>query len=268
VESSGVYTTTERAATHLAGGAQRVVITAPSADAPTFIMGCNEDGFKGSTQVFSAGSCTAAALAPPLKLLNQNFGVTDCSFTTIHGATSQQRMVDHTNAQDYRMGRSAHDNVVPCATTAVKSVVKALPKLAGRISGMAIRVPTTNVCLLDVTVTTERAVSKIAVDALFRNETIPVPVPVEEGAAPPAPAARHPVVGFTSDAVVSSDFNRDTHACIYDATASMVLHKNAAVASDDANAPANSFKLLFWYDNEAGYVHQVLSLIVATSAKW
>lgn len=237
VEASGVYTTTERAAAHLAGGASKVVITAPSADAPTIIVGANDEALKPSMQVISTGSCTAVALAPALRFLSDAYGLVDCSFTVIHAATSGQRVVDGAS-KDWRSGRAALTNIIPSVTGAVKSINKALPGTTNRIIGSSFRVPVQIGCAIDATVRLERPVAKATLDATF--QTIP-------------PESRYAkVLSFTADELVSSD----VAGC-----AATILDSRASSALND-----NVHKLLLWYDNEAGFAARVLELVKAASA--
>lgn len=278
VESSGVYSTSERAAAHLAGGAQRVIITGPSADAPPIVLGANEDSFKGSMQVISAGSCTAVALCPPLKMLHAAFGITSCMFTAIH-CSSTGRVTDSTSAKAPRAARSTN-NVAPVNTTAMKTLVRALPNIASKVTGTAVRVPTANVCLLDMTVTLDSPASKNDVDALFRGEASATeasnaPSPSSE-ASPTrerhaASGAGSTLIGFTTDPVVSGDFIGDTHACVYDADASIALPNTIASVPApvaDPAAAASTHKLMFWYDNERGYAQRLVDLIARTRDQW
>ena len=243
IDCSGVFTTVERASSHLAGGASRVIIAAPSADAPTLIMGANEETFKKSYQIMACGSCTALALAPALKMLQDSVGVKDVVFTAIHAATAQQGVVDGTNAKDYRLGRAATENIVPCSTGAIKTLNKVIPQLNGKVHATAIRVPVSQGSLLDVTVTLDKPTPKANMDALF------------------AQASEDPrygkIIGVTKDPVVSSDMIGDTHSCIYDQSSSQPI-------GDDNTR----HKLLLWYDNERGYAARLIDLVIMTASEW
>lgn len=264
VDCSGVFTTAERAAAHMGGGAPRVLIAGASADAPIIIMGCNEDTFKASaTQVVSASSCTAVALAPFLQLLHTTYGVTECAFTAIQSATSGHRMVDGAVAgqRDPRAGRGAADNITPMPNLAPRQLQRILPWTTGRVFGTSIRVPTSNVSLLDITVQLENAVSKVALDQLIISQT-------REG------SRLHGVLGYSDEPLVSSDYLLDAHAGVYDSLASMalvppptsqdqasgLLSQSATNATNTQQLPARHFKVFLWYNNERGYAKRLLDI--------
>jgi len=240
VESSGVFTTLERAALHLAGGAQRVIITAPSADAPMYIVGVNESKFRPENQVISAGSCTAVALAPVLRLLSDKIGINACLFTTIHAATASQRLVDG-GAKEWRLGRAQLNNIIPTSTTGVKCINRLLPNLNGRVSGTAVRVPIQNVCYADVTLEFGQPIKKTALDQIFIDAS--------------NDAALGKVIGVTTDQVVSSDLVGDAHSAVYDLKAGIQVNESF-------------HKIFLWYDNEHGYARRIVDLILYSANTW
>jgi glyceraldehyde 3-phosphate dehydrogenase len=243
IDASGMFTTVERASAHLAGGSSRVVITAPSADAPTIVFGGNEQTFRESFQVISCGSCTALAAAPALKMLNDLVPIADCTITAIHASTTQQGAVDGTNRKDYRLGRSSN-NIIPCPTGAVKSLVKVLPQLQGKIFATSVRVPVQQGSLLDVVVRFEKPVTKAQMDAMFLSAS--------------EDQSRYgKLIGYSKDAIVSSDVVGSTYSCIYD-------QPTSSPVGDDLTR----HHLLLWYDNERGYAARVLDLVLMTAAQW
>jgi len=237
VEATGVFTTTERAGTHLAGGAQKVVITSTSADAPCFIYGINEDRYKSETQVLSAASCTTVCAAPVLKLLLETFGIVDISLTTLHSASAVSKGVDG-GAKSWRQGRSVLGNIIPAATTASQALTKVMPVLQGKLVCGAYYVPTQNVCCVDLTVRIDGVTTKDSLDGII------------DGAARTERYKR--IIGVTQDQVVSSDFMGDVRSCVYDVKASQVLN-------------GNLLKIVLWYDNEIGYAHRLLDLVLHAS---
>ena len=240
IECSGVYTTSDRAGAHLAGGASRVVITAPSTDAATIVAGANIEQFKGSMQVISAGSCTGMVLAPLLRFVNETYGLEQCSFTCVHSITPSQKVIDGTNFKEWRAARGALNNIIPHTTGACKTVAKALPMLANRIVGSALRVPVVTGCALDVTLSFANGVSKEGFDAAFKAA---------------AESARFAsTLSFSAEELVSSDVHH-TGALVYDSKASTTLSPT-------------THKLLFWFDNEFGYALRLLDLVVQTNATW
>ncbi|CBF73760.1 glyceraldehyde-3-phosphate dehydrogenase [Aspergillus tetrazonus] len=237
VESTGVFTTQEKASAHLKGGAKKVVISAPSADAPMFVMGVNNETYKKDIQVLSNASCTTNCLAPLAKVINDNFGIIEGLMTTVHSYTATQKVVDGPSAKDWRGGRTAATNIIPSSTGAAKAVGKVIPSLNGKLTGMAMRVPTSNVSVVDLTVRTEKAVTydqiKDAVKKASENEL--------KG-----------ILGYTEDDIVSTDLNGDTRSSIFDAKAGIALN-------------SNFIKLVSWYDNEWGYSRRVVDLITYIS---
>jgi glyceraldehyde 3-phosphate dehydrogenase len=292
LECSGVYTTAERAAVHLAGGAQRVIIASISADAPLLVLGANEETFKPSSQVVSAGSSTAVALAPVLKALNGAYGLASCTYTCIHAATNG-KTTDSTNAKDPRAARAALGNIVPIALAAdLKALQRALPRIAGRIAGSTVRVPVTVGALIDVVVTLNEASTLAAIAELFENARIPAthggqvspttatPIKAPGDSASVAPKATDviSVLGATREPVVSGDFAGETRSAVLDVKASMPIVSDQANPSSptnfssgsagDENAESKVFKLVLWLDNERGYAQRLLDIVSYTSASW
>lgn len=233
VESTGVFTTTEKAKAHLKGGAKKVVISAPSADAPMFVMGVNQDSYKSDIEVLSNASCTTNCLAPLAKVINDKYGIVEGLMTTVHSYTATQKTVDGPSAKDWRGGRTAATNIIPSSTGAAKAVGKVIPALNGKLTGMAFRVPTSNVSVVDLTARLEKGASY---DEIKQT--------VKEAAEGPLKG----ILGYTEDDIVSSDLNGDNHSSIFDAKAGISLN-------------ANFVKLVSWYDNEWGYSRRVLDLL-------
>ncbi len=233
VESTGVFTTIDKAKAHLAGGAKKVVISAPSADAPMFVCGVNLEAYQNDMDIVSNASCTTNCLAPLAKVINDNFGIAEGLMTTVHAATNTQKTVDAPSAKDWRGGRSVLGNIIPSSTGAAKAVGKVIPSLNGKLTGMAFRVPTVDVSVVDLTVRLEKAATyeeiKAAVKKASENEM--------KG-----------ILGYTEDAVVSTDFITDPRTSIFDAGAGIALN-------------GNFVKLVSWYDNEWGYSSKTLDLI-------
>lgn len=234
VESTGVFTSVEGASKHLQGGAKRVVISAPSADAPMFVVGVNCAGLRGDMAVVSNASCTTNCLAPLAKVVNDNFGIEEGLMTTVHATTATQKTVDGPSAKDWRGGRAAATNIIPSSTGAAKAVGAVLPELKGKLTGMAFRVPTMDVSVVDLTVRLEKEASYEEIMDCVRK-----------AAAPGSPM--HGILGITSDAVVSTDFIGDTRSSIVDVKAGIALSPKFV-------------KLVSWYDNEAGYATRVVDL--------
>ena len=233
VESTGVFTTTDKAAAHFKGGAKKVVISAPSADAPMFVMGVNNNKYTSDMTVVSNATCTTNCLAPLAKVINDNFGIVEGLMTTVHATTATQKTVDGPSNKDWRGGRAAAGNIIPSSTGAAKAVGKVIPELNGKLTGMAFRVPTLDVSVVDLTCRLEKAATyeeiKAAVKKASENEL--------KG-----------ILGYTEDAVVSSDFIHDARTSIFDADAGISLNNNFV-------------KLVSWYDNEWGYSNKVVDLI-------
>lgn len=239
VESTGVFTTIEKASAHLKGGAKHVIISAPSADAPMFVMGVNEDKYENSMKVVSNASCTTNCLAPIAKVINDNFGLSEGLMTTIHAYTATQKTVDGPSGKAWRDGRGASQNIIPASTGAAKAVGKVIPELNGKLTGMAFRVPTANVSVVDLTCKLDKPASMEEINAAIKEAS--------EG-------KMKGVLGYTEDLLVSSDFNGSTFSSVYDSKACLQLN--------------NQFvKLVSWYDNENGYSNRVVDLINHMASK-
>lgn len=234
VESTGVFTTTEKASLHLKGGAKKVVISAPSADAPMFVVGVNNEKYTSDLKVISNASCTTNCLAPLAKIINDNFGIVEGLMTTVHSITATQKTVDGPSHKDWRGGRTASGNIIPSSTGAAKAVGKVIPELNGKLTGLSLRVPTVDVSVVDLTVRIEKGASYDEIKAVVKKAS--------EG-------AYKGIVGYTEDAVVSTDFIGDTHSSIFDAAAGILLNEHFV-------------KLISWYDNEYGYSARVVDLLV------
>jgi len=239
VESTGVFTTKEKASAHLKGGAKKVIISAPSADAPMFVCGVNLDTYDPQFDVVSNASCTTNCLAPLAKVINDKFGIVEGLMTTIHATTATQKTVDGPSAKDWRGGRGAAANIIPSSTGAAKAVGKVIPSLNGKLTGMSFRVPTSDVSVVDLVVRLERGATydeiKAAVKSASQNEL--------KG-----------IIDYTEDDVVSTDFVGDNHSSIFDAKAGISLNSNFV-------------KLVAWYDNEWGYSKRVVDLIAYMATK-
>jgi len=233
VESTGVFTTTEKAKAHIKGGAKKVVISAPSADAPMYVMGVNENTYKSDVEVISNASCTTNCLAPLAKVIHDEFTIVEGLMTTIHSYTATQKTVDGPSAKDWRGGRTAAQNIIPSSTGAAKAVGKVIPDLNGKLTGMSMRVPTSNVSVVDLTCRIEKGASYDEIKAVIKKA---------------ADGPLKGILGYTEDEVVSTDLNGDTHSSIFDAKAGISLNNNFV-------------KLVSWYDNEWGYSRRVLDLL-------
>ncbi|MDM7952881.1 MAG: type I glyceraldehyde-3-phosphate dehydrogenase [Cyanobium sp. CZS 25K] len=237
LESTGLFLTDERARAHITAGASKVVLSAPSKDdTPMFVMGVNHSTYAGQ-DIVSNASCTTNCLAPMAKVLNDNFGIRDGLMTTVHATTATQKTVDGPSIKDWRGGRGAGQNIIPSSTGAAKAVGKVIPALSGKLTGMAFRVPTPNVSVVDLTVNLERGASYDAIKAAMR-------------AASEGPMAG--ILGYTEDAVVSTDFLGETCTSIFDASAGIALTDTFV-------------KVVAWYDNEWGYSSKCLDLIAHIS---
>ncbi|WP_305817795.1 type I glyceraldehyde-3-phosphate dehydrogenase [Photobacterium leiognathi] len=236
-EATGLFLTDEKARKHIEAGAKKVVLTAPSKDAtPMFVMGVNQDTYAGQ-DIVSNASCTTNCLAPIAKVLHDNFGIESGLMTTVHATTATQKTVDGPSMKDWRGGRGASQNIIPSSTGAAKAVGKVLPELNGLLTGMAFRVPTANVSVVDLTVNLKNAASYETICKAMKAAS--------EG-------ELKGILGYTEDAVVSTDFNGDTHTSIFDAAAGIALNDNFV-------------KVVSWYDNEIGYSNKVLDLIAHIS---
>ena len=232
LDCTGIFTSLEGAGKHITAGAKKVAISAPSADAPMFVMGVNHKQITAANTIVSNASCTTNCLAPIAKVINDNFGIIEGLMTTVHATTATQLTVDGPSRKDWRGGRSALANIIPSSTGAAKAVGKVIPELNGKLTGMAFRVPTPDVSVVDLTVRTEKGASwaevKAAIKAASENEMAGV-------------------LGYTEEAVVSQDFVSEPRTSVFDADASIAL-------SD------NFFKLVSWYDNEFGYSTKLVDL--------
>jgi len=235
VESTGVFTTVEKASAHHKGGAEKVIISAPSADAPMFVMGVNEAAYSPDMKVVSNASCTTNCLAPIAKVMNDNYGILEGLMTTVHAVTATQKTVDGPSGKDWRGGRGAGQNIIPSSTGAAKAVGKVIPELNGKLTGMAFRVPTPDVSVVDLTVRLEK-------EATYQEICDKIKEASESG-------ALKGFLGYTEDMVVSTDFIGDTRSSIFDAKAGIQLSPTFV-------------KLVSWYDNEMGYSNRVVDLIV------
>ncbi|MFD3390151.1 type I glyceraldehyde-3-phosphate dehydrogenase [Alteromonas macleodii] len=237
VESTGLFLTKETATKHIEAGAKKVVMSAPSKDdTPMFVMGVNQDSYAGENIVSNA-SCTTNCLAPLAKVLNDKFGIVDGLMTTVHATTATQKTVDGPSMKDWRGGRGAGQNIIPSSTGAAKAVGKVIPELNGKLTGMAFRVPTPNVSVVDLTVNLAKPASYAEICAAMKEAS--------EG-------ELKGIMGYTEDAVVSNDFVGDARTSVFDATAGIALTDTFV-------------KLVSWYDNEWGYSNKVLDLVAHIS---
>jgi len=237
VESTGVFTTIDKCNAHLKAGAQRVVITAPSADAPMFVMGCNESKYNPDIKILSNASCTTNCLAPLAKIINDNFGIVEGLMTTVHATTATQKTVDGPSNKDWRGGRGAAFNIIPSSTGAAKAVTQVLPELKNKLTGMSFRVPTADVSVVDLTVRVEKKCTLEDVKRVIKQAS---------------EKEMKGIMGYTEDDVVSSDFIGDSRSSIFDAKACIALNENF-------------LKLISWYDNEYGYSCRVVDLVLYIS---
>jgi glyceraldehyde 3-phosphate dehydrogenase len=237
-ESTGVFTEIAGAGQHLTGGAQRVIVSAPSGDAPMFVMGVNHTSYAGET-VLSNASCTTNCLAPLAKVINDEFGIVEALMTTVHACTANQLTVDGPakGGKDWRAGRCALSNLIPASTGAAKAVGKVIPELNGKLTGMAIRVPTPDVSMVDLTVRTEKPCTQAEMNAALKRAS--------EG-------SLQGILGYTDAQVVSQDFVHDPRSSIVDGSAGICLN-------------SNFHKVISWYDNEWGYSTRLVELAVYTS---
>lgn len=233
VESTGVFTTLETANAHIQGGAKKVVISAPSADAPMFVCGVNLEKYTNDMNIVSNASCTTNCLAPLAKVINDKFGIVSGLMTTVHSQTATQKTVDGPSKKDWRGGRAASGNIIPSSTGAAKAVGKVIPELNGKLTGMAFRVPTLDVSVVDLTV-------NLAKPATYKE--------ICEAVKAASEGEMAGVLGYTEDAVVSSDFYTEERTSVFDAKAGIALNDTFV-------------KLVAWYDNEWGYSNKCLNLI-------
>lgn len=233
IESTGVFTTLSGAQKHIDGGAKKVLITAPSADAPMFVVGVNENSYTSDLKIVSNASCTTNCLAPLAKVINDTFGIEEGLMTTVHSMTATQKTVDGPSHKDWRGGRTASGNIIPSSTGAAKAVGKVIPELNGKLTGMSLRVPTVDVSVVDLTVRLKNATTYEEISAAVKK------------------AAEGPlkgVLGYTEDAVVSSDFLSSLYSSVFDQKAGILLSPTFV-------------KLIAWYDNEYGYSTRVVDLL-------
>lgn len=234
LECSGVFTTTEKASAHLEAGAKKVIISAPSKDAPMFVMGVNNNTYTKDMNIISNASCTTNCLAPLAKIINDNFGITEGLMTTVHSTTATQKTVDGASKKDWRGGRAASANIIPSSTGAAKAVGKVIPELNGKLTGMSFRVPTIDVSVVDLT-------CNLAKPATYEEICLAVKKASEN--------ELKGIVEYVDEDVVSSDFINDEHTSIFDAKAGIALTDTFV-------------KLVAWYDNEWGYSHKLVDLAV------
>jgi len=239
VESTGVFTTTEKASAHLKGGAKKVIISAPSADAPMFVCGVNLEAYDPKYTVISNASCTTNCLAPLAKVINDNFGIVEGLMTTVHSTTATQKTVDGPSHKDWRGGRSVGNNIIPSSTGAAKAVGKVIPSLNGKLTGLSFRIPTIDVSVVDLVVRLEKEATYDEIKAVIRAAS--------EG-------EYKGILEYTDEDVVSSDFIGHSASSIFDAKAGIQLNKNFV-------------KLISWYDNEWGYSRRVCDLLVYVAKK-
>ena len=231
-ECTGIFTSLEKASFHLNSGAKKVVISAPSPDAPMFVMGVNHNEVKSTDLIVSNASCTTNCLAPIAKVLDDNFLIQEGLMTTVHAATATQFTVDGPSKKDFRGGRSSLLNIIPSSTGAAKAVTKVIPSLAGKLTGMAFRIPTANVSVVDLTVKVNKETSYEEIKKVMKNAS---------------ENDLKGILGYCDDLVVSQDFIGDKRTSIFDANAGMELN-------------SKFFKIISWYDNECGYSNKLLDL--------
>ncbi|EMQ95120.1 NAD-dependent glyceraldehyde-3-phosphate dehydrogenase [Xanthomarina gelatinilytica] len=231
-DCTGVFKTLETAHYHIEAGAKKVVVSAPSKDIPMFVMGVNHKDIKASNTIVSNASCTTNCLAPMAKVMDDNFGIEEALMTTIHATTASQFTVDSPSRKDFRSGRSALVNIIPASTGAAKAVGKVIPKLDGKLTGMAFRVPTADVSVVDLTVRTQKETSLDEIKAAFKKAS---------------EYEMKGILGYTEEKVVSQDFVGETRICVFDADAAIELN-------------SKFFKLVAWYDNEYAYSVKLVEL--------
>ncbi|KAF9265132.1 glyceraldehyde 3-phosphate dehydrogenase [Marasmius fiardii PR-910] len=239
VESTGVFTTIEKASAHLKGGAKKVIISAPSADAPMYVCGVNLDSYDSKHTVISNASCTTNCLAPLAKVIHDKFGIVEGLMSTIHATTATQKTVDGPSSKDWRGGRGIGNNIIPSSTGAAKAVGKVIPDLNGKLTGLAFRVPTSDVSVVDLVVRTDKSASYDDIKQAIKDA---------------AAGDLKEIITYTEDSVVSTDFIGHNASCIFDASAGIQLNKNFV-------------KLIGWYDNEWGYSRRVCDLLIFAAKK-
>jgi len=239
VESTGVFTTIDKASAHLKGGAKKVIISAPSADAPMYVCGVNLNTYDPKHKVISNASCTTNCLAPLAKIIHDNFGIVEGLMTTVHATTATQKTVDGPSHKDWRGGRSVNNNIIPSSTGAAKAVGKVIPSLNGKLTGLSFRVPTLDVSVVDLVVRTEKSVTYEEIKAVMKAAS--------EG-------EYKGILGYTDEQVVSADFIGNNASSIFDANAGIQLNPNFV-------------KLISWYDNEWGYSRRVCELLQFAAAE-
>ena len=239
LECSGVFTTLEKAQAHLNAGAKKVVISAPSKDAPMFVMGVNNTSYDPSMNIVSNASCTTNCLAPLAKVINDNFGIKEGLMTTVHSTTATQKTVDGASKKDWRGGRAASSNIIPSSTGAAKAVGKVIPELNGKLTGMSFRVPTIDVSVVDLTCNLEKPTTYEEICAAMKKA---------------AEGELKGIVEYCDEDVVSSDFLGDEHTSIFDSKAGIMLTDTFV-------------KLVAWYDNEWGYAHKLVDLAAYMASK-
>ncbi len=239
LECSGVFTTLEKAQAHIDAGAKKVIISAPSKDAPMFVMGVNNEEYDPSMNIISNASCTTNCLAPLAKVINDNFGIKDGLMTTVHSITATQKTVDGSSKKDWRGGRAASYNIIPSSTGAAKAVGKVIPALNGKLTGMAFRVPTTDVSVVDLTCNLEKSATYEEICAAVKKAT---------------ENEMKGIMEYVDEPLVSSDFIHDEHTSIFDAKAGIALTDTFV-------------KLVAWYDNEWGYSNKLVDLAVYVSKR-
>lgn len=237
LDCTGIFTTLEKADAHLKAGAKKVIISAPSKDAPMFVMGVNEDKITAQNTIISNASCTTNCLAPLAKVLNDEFGIEEALMTTVHAATASQMVVDGPSKKDFRGGRSVLGNIIPASTGAAVAVTKVIPELKGKLTGMAFRVPTADVSVVDLTVKLSKETTYQEIIASLKKAS---------------KGSLKGILDVTEDDVVSQDFVSDTRTCIVDAKAGIALN-------------STFYKIVAWYDNEYGYAAKLVDLTVYVS---
>jgi glyceraldehyde 3-phosphate dehydrogenase len=239
VESTGVFTTIDKASAHLKGGAKKVIISAPSADAPMYVCGVNLDSYNPSYKVISNASCTTNCLAPLAKVIHDNFGIVEGLMTTVHATTATQKTVDGPSSKDWRGGRGVNNNIIPSSTGAAKAVGKVIPSLNGKLTGSAFRVPTLDVSVVDLVVRLEKSATYDEIKAVVKKAS--------EG-------EYKGILEYTTEQCVSTDFIGHNASSIFDANAGIQLNSNFV-------------KLISWYDNEWGYSRRVCDLLIFAAGK-